>query len=150
MKRVGLVLLLAIACAARAAEVSVTDPWIAAGPPVVKVNAGYLRIDNAGAVPVTLTGAASPRFARIEMHRNEMQNGMVSMHREQKVEIPAGGTVSFTPGALHLMLFDAVSRPVLGEVIPLTLQFADGTTIEVDAMVRTPAAVESTHHEHHH
>lgn len=143
-------LLLCGTVASRAAGLVVVDAWIAPGPPVVRVHAGYLRIDNPGATAMTITGAQSRRFARIEMHRNEMQNGMNSMRKEQAVEIPAGGTVEFAPGGLHLMLFDATSAPVLGETIPLTLLCADGGTIEVTATVRAPAAGDASHHEHHH
>lgn len=143
---------IALVVPAPAADVDITvaGAWIAAGPPVVKINAGYLRIDNAGTAAATLAGAESPRFARIEMHSSELQNGMIAMRRESAVEIPAGGSAAFSPGALHLMLFDGSPAPVAGESIPLTLIFTDGRRVEVSAEVREPAAGDTSHHEHHH
>jgi copper(I)-binding protein len=131
-------------------EITASGAWIAAGPPVVKINAGYLRIDNSGTAAATLTGAESPLFARIEMHSSELQNGMIAMRRENAVEIPAGGSAAFSPGALHLMLFDGNPAPLAGESIPLRLIFADGRRVEVSAEVREPVAGDTSHHEHHH
>lgn len=141
---------LAVSAPAAQGEITATGAWIAAGPPVVKINAGYLRLDNAGTAAATLTGAESPRFARIEMHSSELQNGMIAMRRENAVEIPAGGSAAFSPGALHLMLFDGNPAPVAGESIPLTLIFADGRRVEVSAAVRAHSAGDTSHHEHHH
>lgn len=141
---------LAMPALAAQGEITASGAWIAAGPPVVKINAGYLRIDNTGTDAATLTGAESPRFARIEMHSSELKDGMIAMRREIAVEIPAGGSAAFSPGALHLMLFDGNPAPVAGESIPLTLIFADGRRVEVSADVREPATGDTSHHEHHH
>lgn len=144
--------LLTMLCAAavRADGISVTEAWIAAGPTVVKVNAGYLRVANDGAEPATLVGAESPRFTRIEMHRTEVTDGTGSMRRETTLDIAPGSTLEFVPGGLHLMLFGATPVPVPGETIPLTLLFADGRRVDVAAAVRAPAAGGGAHHEHHH
>lgn len=142
--------LLLVAGVARADGITVTEPWIAAGPPVVKVNAGYLHLANDGTGPVTLTGAESPRFARIEMHRTEITDGKGSMRRETALDIAPGAALEFSPGGLHLMLFAGTPAPVIGETIPVTLLFADGRRVEVAAAVRAPVAGADAHHEHRH
>ena len=130
-----------------AADVSVTQAWINAAPQVVRVNAGYLRLENNGAHSVILTGAESPRFARIEMHRSEMQYGVYSMHRQYSLVIEAGQTLTFAPGGLHFMLFDPATPPRPKEVIPLTLIFADGQRLPVQAGVHPPQSG-AGHHNH--
>ncbi|MBI1731442.1 MAG: copper chaperone PCu(A)C [Gammaproteobacteria bacterium] len=143
----GGVLVLCATAAAQEPEIAATGAWIAAAPPVAGVNAGYLELTNKGAQSATLTGAESPRFARIEMHRSDMQNGVNTMRRESALEVPAGGTLPFAPGGLHLMLFSGAPPPRTGESIPLTLIFADGVRIPVTAEVR-PFSPGAGSHQH--
>jgi hypothetical protein len=121
---------------AGAAEIAIADPWIAAAPPTVGINAAYLLLTNNTAKTVTLVGAESPRFARIEMHRSETKDGVNAMRREVSLALQAGQRLSFTPGGLHLMLFSGSPPPRDGEKIPLTLLFADGRRLDFAAEVR--------------
>ena len=132
---------------AASAEVIATDAWISAAPPVVRVNAGYLNLQNHSDHSLNLVGAESPRFARIEIHRSEMHNGINSMRREASLALGPGAVLSFAPGELHLMLFEPDPAPQPGEVIPLTLIFADGLRVPVDAEVRA-AQPGAGHHNH--
>lgn len=150
--RKGLAIILACALhglshGAQADNVVVTQAWITAAPPVVRVNAGYLRVENKGTRSVILSGAESPRFTRIEMHRSEMHNGIYSMHRQYSLVLAGGQSLSFAPGGLHLMLFDTSSAPRPKELIPLTLIFADGQRVTVKAEVRPPQP-DGGHHMH--
>ena len=128
-------------------ELIVTQAWINAAPPVVRVNAGYLRVENKGTRSVILVGADSPRFARIEMHRSEMTNGVYSMHRQYSLVLAGGEKLTFAPGGLHFMLFEPASPPRPKEIIPLTLIFANGQRVTVKAEVRPPQP--GTAHHHH-
>jgi len=128
-------------------DVVVSQAWIGAAPPTVRVNAGYLRLENKGTRSVILSGAESPRFARIEMHRSEMHNGTYSMHRQYSLVIAEGETLSFAPGGLHLMLFEPSPPPRPKELIPLTLILADGRRVPVKAEVRPPQPG-AGHHNH--
>lgn len=152
LARVVLAVLLALGAGARAQTPGLTasDAWIAAGPPTARVHAGYLRVVNDGAAPATLTGVESPRFGRVEMHRTELRDGIGTMRRETAIGIAPGGSTEFAPGGLHLMLFDAAQSPVPGESVPLTLHFADGRQLTVDAVVRVPVdrAGRDAHRQH--
>ena len=128
-------------------DVIVTQAWINAAPPVVRVNAGYLQLENKGMRSVILSGAESPRFSRIEMHRSEMHNGVYSMHRQYSLVLANGEKLSFAPGGLHLMLFEPTPAPRPKEIIPLTLIFANGERVTVKAEVRPPQP-DGGHHRH--
>jgi len=54
--------------------------------------AGYFTLTNTGKQPVVLTGAQSPAFAQVMMHRSSLENGMASMQHVAQVEVPAGAT----------------------------------------------------------
>lgn len=131
----------------RADDVLVAQAWITAAPPVVRVNAGYLKLENRGKRSVILAGAESPRFARIEMHRSEMKDGNYSMHRQYSLVLAGGEKLSFAPGGLHLMLFEPSPAPRPKEIIPLTLIFANGQRVTVKAEVRPPQSG-AGHHQH--
>lgn len=133
--------------AALADDVIAIDAWISAAPPVVHINAGYLNLQNLGDQSLNLVGAESPRFERIEMHRSEIKDGMNSMRRETSLALDAGQSLAFEPGGLHLMLIDPDPAPQPGEIIPLTLIFADGLRVPVNAEVR-PAAPDFEPHHH--
>ena len=118
---------------ARAAPlVQVRAPWfryLLASLPA----GGYLTIVNTGATPVVLTGATSPGCAMLMLHRTETTGGTDRMVGVRQVSIPAHGQVRFAPGGYHLMCMEPKMH--LGQVVPLTLHFADGGTVTVRAPV---------------
>jgi copper(I)-binding protein len=95
----------------------------------------------------SLVGADSPHAARVELHRSWIEDGVARMAREEAIEVPAGATVRFEPGGLHLMLFDAQLTP--GSPVPLRLWFDDGSLREVVARVAADAGDSHAGHEHH-
>lgn len=121
-----------------AAALSARDAWIRETPPGRTVSAGYLTIDNAGPEPLTLVAASSSQAARVEFHTHSHVDGMMRMRRVEEVEVPAGGSVSFAPGGLHLMLFETAS-PRAGAEIDVALQTATGDRLELVFPVRRDA-----------
>ena len=59
---------------------------------------------NHGRAADVLEKVESPLAARVEMHSSSMAGGVMSMKQEDRVAVPAGGQVTFGPGAYHLML----------------------------------------------
>lgn len=121
-------------------------------PPGASMAAGYFDVSNPGATVLELRAVSSPSFDSIEMHETREEGGMSRMRQIEKVEIPAGGSASFEPGAKHLMLMGSkldADKPV--QEIPMRLEFVapDGGKHVVDV----PFAVESTTggaaHTHH-
>ncbi len=84
-----------------------------------------------------LIGAKSPLIGHAEIHMN-MQDGHVMRMRAMAggIELPAGETIELKPGGYHIMLFELNPAIDTAKTIPLTLVFAKGGEIEVEADVR--------------
>jgi hypothetical protein len=53
-----------------------------------------------------------------------------------KLALPAGGTLTMTPGGLHIMLIHLKRALHSGDRVPLTLTFASGGTLRFEVPVR--------------
>lgn len=135
------------ACAASlalAAPPAISGAWVRATPPGAKTGAAYLTIANDGTAD-TLLAATSPAARTVELHTHVADDGLSRMQRLDAVPLPAGETVHFEPGGLHLMLIDIAAPLVAGERVTLALQFAKAGVVEVtvpivDARTAAPAA----------
>ena len=74
-------------------------------PPGASVLAGYGTLRNPGNTDIKLTGADSQDFALIEFHFITPGEPTLRMKLEKELTIPAHGSVVFSPGKLHMMLF---------------------------------------------
>lgn len=120
--------------------IEVEDAWLRAMPAVSKVNGAYLTIHNRGDQADRLLEARSALTPVVEIHRTEQVDGHYRMRELHAVEIPAGGTVSFSSGDYHLMLKQVRRVPKAGERIPLTLLFERAGAVHISAEVRGPGA----------
>ncbi len=127
-------------------SLKVHHPWARPTPPGVTVGAAYFGIQNRGAQPDTLTGFSTPAAGRVELHETKMEGDMMRMRPIAKLEVPAGATVNAEPGGLHLMLIDLKQPLVLGQRIPLTLQFARAGRVQVEVVVESAP---QSGHDHH-
>jgi copper(I)-binding protein len=140
----------AAACAA-SPEISLLEPWVQAAPPNAKVLAAYLRIQNTGARPHTLSAVSSPAFERVELHQTVLRENMAGMQKVGELRLPPKQTLVLKPGGLHLMLIGAKRALRTGDVVPLTLSLKDGSTLSVDAIVRgAPAGADQLHRDQDH
>jgi copper(I)-binding protein len=137
------VLLLAALPGAWAAEsgpagVSVRDGWMRALPSAVP-SGGYFTLQNKSGKTVILTGADSPACGMLMLHKSDDKGGMSSMSDVAEVPVPAGGSVSFTPGSYHLMCMDTKPSLKPGASVPVTLHFKSGEKLTVSFAVRNAA-----------
>ena len=65
-----------------------------------------MQIANPGP-KIIIVGASSPQFEMVEIHRTEIVDGMARMIPQDRLPVPAGGSVTLEPGGLHLMLIQA-------------------------------------------
>jgi copper(I)-binding protein len=130
----GCAAVLLIACAAPE-PVTVAKAWIRAPVPGLHVAAGYFDITNHTPAAIVLIGAESPACAAIEMHTTEHDGSTMRMRQLDRIELAAGATTSFAPGARHLMLLQFVD--VTSSTIEVTLHFADGTRLRVPFALRS-------------
>lgn len=133
-----------------AAEViSVETPYVRAVPPGQTNSAAFMRLSNGSGQPHALVAARSPAAKAVELHTHSMQDGMMRMRPVERVELAAGETVALQPGGLHVMLIGLTQPLVLGQELPLTLVFEDGSERELGAPVKK-INVEAMQPEHHH
>ena len=126
-------LLLAAGCSG---EVTVDNAWVRAAPPGAGMTAGYLSVHNSTGQTVTLVSAASDSHGDAMLHESFVENGTSKMRHLDEVSVAANSKASFEPGGRHLMLMAPTRDLEEGDVVALTLHFADGSTITVDADVR--------------
>ena len=134
------VLMFAPVCAAQAADAAdlvLKDGWFRTLPGNLPAG-GYFTLHNGGTAVATLTGAESPACGMLMLHKTVNESGRESMLGLARVTVPARGRLSFAPGGYHLMCTAPSSAVKLGNAIPVTLSFADGSTLRANFLVRGP------------
>ncbi|MDP3740174.1 MAG: copper chaperone PCu(A)C [Hyphomonadaceae bacterium] len=72
-----------------------------------------------------IVAISSPEADRIEIHASVTQGGNVSMKHLAGVDLPAGETVRFAPGGMHLMVFSP--RHIgANTAFPITIELQSG------------------------
>ncbi|THD62768.1 copper chaperone PCu(A)C [Phenylobacterium sp.] len=113
-----------------AGKVEVLQPW--SRPAVAGTTGiGYMVLANHSASTDALEKVESPLASRVEMHASAMSGGIMTMQREDRVTVPAGGRTVFGPGAYHLMLIGLTRTLKTGDQAPATLSFASGARVKV-------------------
>lgn len=132
---------LALAATAAHAEsgVRVTDAWIRWLPANLPAG-GYLTLVNDSARTVTLVAVQSAAYASVALHRTLNSGGTARMVAVATIPVAAHSTLNFASLGYHLMLMQARQAVQPGQHLPLTLQFADGGTLQVSAQVKPPSA----------
>ena len=116
--------------------VSVSEPYVRAVPPGQPNSASFMVLSNGSAQEHALVAAESPAARVVELHSHVMEDGMMSMRRVHKIELPPGATVVLEPGGLHVMMIGLEQSLEPDQEIPISLLFDDGSRTEVLAPVR--------------
>lgn len=131
---IALVSLIALA-GCETAELAASDAMVRLPAVTGRPGAAYFTIQG-GAEATTLLGVSSPAAIRTELHEMKHEGGMMPMAPLQDVPVPAGQAVKFEPGGKHVMLYDIAPDVRAGGTVPLKLSFANGRTLEVNAVVK--------------
>lgn len=134
---------------AETASIEVTDAWVRAteGAKDTSMSAAFMVLDNTGDTDVTLTGATTEVAGRAEIHEMAMVDGKSVMQQvEDGLALRAGAAQLLQPGGNHVMLMDMTQELAAGDEVSLTLQFSDGSTVEVDAPVKAFTEEEGHYH----
>lgn len=116
---------------------TISGAWVRVPMGPDRPAAGYLTITNPGGVADSLVGASSDAAMTVEIHETTTDaSGMSGMHPIDRLEIPAGGTVTLGPGGYHLMLMGPTDDVVAGATIELRLEFEVAGEIVIDVEVR--------------
>jgi periplasmic copper chaperone A len=129
------VLLLGVTAEAATTGVTVEKPWMRF---IIKSRpaAGYFTLKNDTGSAIDLVGAASSACGMMMLHQSEEVNGVEKMLTVERISVPAHGSVSFAPGGYHLMCMSPGDAVTVGADVPVTLKFADGSTITAEFPVK--------------
>ena len=105
--------------------------WLPANLPA----AGYATLVNDSDGVRRLTGASSPAYGSVMLHRSRLAQGDSTMEMVDHLDIPAHGSVKLAPGGYHLMLSHATHPVKPGDKVPMRLRFADGSVLQVEFSV---------------
>lgn len=117
------------------AEVVVDNAIIPLAPPGVMTHAAYFDLTNTDEETRVLVGVTASGYAMAHLHQSAESNGVATMSAVHQIAVPAGQTLRLEPGGLHVMLMHPANAQNDGQVIDLSLEFANGQKLEVPAVV---------------
>ena len=109
----------------------IIHPAAGATAPTAQAGAGYFQIVNKGDQPDRLIGVTAD-FPRVMIHTTQMDGDIARMVHLDAVDIPAGETVTFAPGGLHVMFMGLNGDPFeTGESFDAVLVFETAGDVPV-------------------
>ena len=86
-------------------------------------------VENRSNAAITIHGARSPQFDRVEMHESLMEDGVMKMRPIGDLVVDAGDSVVFEQGGRHFMLMGANSDVAVGTSVTLEVSHDNGLLI---------------------
>ena len=117
-------------------QIKVMEPWSRPSPMTAGNGAVYMTLLNQGGTDDALVSVQTDVAEVVELHETKMEGDLMKMGPVSKVEIPAGGSVAFEPGGLHVMLINLQQQLVPGGKIKLTLNFEKSLPLTIEAEIR--------------
>ena len=119
--------------------VLIRDGWVQEGPLSQTITAAYMTIENQTDADIALKSASTEVAQTIELHKMELVDGIMKMHRVETINIPAGGIAELKPGGYHLMVIGLKKQLREGDRVTIALEFSGGLrkTITIPVKPRT-------------
>lgn len=123
--------------AEQAASLSMTGAWAKAAE-AGGMTGAFGTLENSGPEDLTIVSAASPAAEAVELHEVAMDDdgAMVMREIEGGFVVPADSSYVLEPGASHLMLMGLQDGLLAGDTVTVTLELADGSTLDIDATAK--------------
>ena len=119
------------------AAVEVRDAWVRFAVKGQSGTGAFMTL--AAPSGARLVGAATPVAGSAEVHEMKMEGDVMRMRAVTGgLELPPRQPVELKPGGYHLMLTDLKKPLVVGETVPLTLEFVDGAGRKSVARLELP------------
>lgn len=109
---------------------------VQAAAPVAGSSQIVLAITNTGDGDDALTGVETDAAVAVELHETRIEDQRATMASLDEVPLPAGETVRFRPGGLHLMMVAPADEVVVGSTFDVTLEFDRSASITTAVEVR--------------
>jgi copper(I)-binding protein len=120
-------------------QLEIKTPWARATPGHAENGATYLTIVSPSAD--RLTAASSPVAKKAALHTMSMEGGVMRMRLLAAIAIPAGQTVTLSPGGMHIMLLGLTQPLHQGQSFPLTLPFDHAGPRQVTVAIEKAGAM---------
>jgi copper(I)-binding protein len=117
-------------------QIKVIEAWARPSPMVSGNGAVYMQLTNEGGSDDILLSAETEAAEVVELHETKMDGDVMNMSQVPNIKVPAGDSVMFEPGGLHLMLIKLKQELVPGEKITLTLNFEKSGPMTIEAEIR--------------
>jgi copper(I)-binding protein len=111
--------------------------WLPGGVPL----AGYATLANRSDQPLVLTSATSAAFHDLSLHQTLQTGGTVRMSPLERIAIAPQTTLDFEARGIHLMLMEPRETLDPHGQVPITLHFADGSSLTVPFEVRASTGI---------
>lgn len=133
----ALVMLTLAACGGQTVSLTVDNAEYR--PPLVDGRMGVAYFSITSNIDDQIVGISSPEAQAIEMHESVLVNGMASMEQRESVDLPAGKTVRFEPGGLHLMVIGP--KPVAANAtFPIQIELGSGRVETISFIQARPGS----------
>jgi copper(I)-binding protein len=126
------------ACA-RECVPQVRDGWVRLLPGGMPMQAGFGRIENSCAVPLTIVAARSAAYGSVELHETRVVDGVSRMRAVPELRIGPEGSAVLKPGGLHLMLMQPHKPLKAGSKVAIEFELQVGGVLRGEFVVRKPA-----------
>ena len=131
-----LILFSAMSSMAMADHITINNAWVREAPPVSKVLAAFMDIENRSAETAYIVGVKGKDFGAIEMHLSTEVDGVARMLPQVQLIIPAKGKLVLKPGSYHLMLFRPQKVLRKGDTTEFTFTLGNGETFTKTVVVK--------------
>lgn len=145
----SLILLSLVSFQAQAHHIVVKNAWIPEAPPVSKVLAAFMVINNSSDQAEEIVAIEGDDFDHVEMHLSQEVDGVAKMMPQKSLVIPAKNQLELKPGSYHLMLYTPKRSLKAGETSRLTLTLKSGKKFDIKAMVKKAGGMMMHNHDHH-
>ncbi|MHB8912595.1 MAG: copper chaperone PCu(A)C [Lysobacter sp.] len=129
---------LALPACARDCAPQVRNGWVRLPPVAMPMMAGFGRIENRCARPVTIVGVSSPAFGDVSLHETRIVAGVSRMRALPELRIAPDGAATLKPGGMHLMLMQPRAPLKAGSRVVVEFALQDGETLRGEFVVRKP------------
>jgi periplasmic copper chaperone A len=116
-------------------DLDVNDAW---ARPAAKGDNGavYFMIENGTSQDEVLLSGRTDIASAVELHLSQVEGDHMSMHHQEQFVLPAGESVEFSPGGLHVMLVGLTRDLSAGDTFDITLLFEQAGEKNVTVTVK--------------
>lgn len=125
------------ACAGDCAP-QVREGWVRLAPIAMPMMAGFGRIENRCATPLTIVGVSSPAFGDASLHETRIVDGVSRMRAVRELPIAPADAAMLKPGGLHLMLMRPRTPLKPGSKVVVEFALKGGGTLRGEFAVGKP------------